>query len=105
MIPYLIENTFPKYKILEYCSSDGKIIWAVGKRRWLFFYKPMTHIKSVCKYSGAGPYKEYISSSFEILMFESFEAAEDEIDRLKFGYPTITRRVWKDHKIVKEEYK
>ena len=93
----LLEILFPKYKSLPYTAA-GKPVWAIGKRMLLFFYKPLTHTKIVI-YKGG-----YAASSREILTFTAEEDAESEIDRLGFGYPRITSRVWRDGKLLEEKY-
>lgn len=87
----------PRYKIVKYNNPEG-LCWGISKRFLLLPYKPLIHSKVV--WVGCES-----TSSLEILTFSSEEIAEDEVDRLYFGGQPITKRVWKDGKLVKESYK
>ena len=94
----LLEPFFPKYKIAKYVSFKTGQSWGIDKRWSAFFYKPLCHLKSV-KYP-----TNSISTSNEILTYPTEEAAESEIDRLYFGYPPVSGRLWQDGILLEEYY-
>ena len=94
----LLEPFFPQYKTVKYMSFQNGHSWGIDKRRSVFFYRPLCHLKSV-KYP-----PDNISVSNEILTYPTEEAAESEIDRLFFGYGPVTGRLWEDDTMLEEYY-
>jgi hypothetical protein len=98
-IECLFDDRFPKYKHLPY-RTVSKPVWAVGKRRLLFFYKPLTHTKVITRTDWVIPYRR----SHEILMFDTPSDVESEIDRLSFGYKPITERIYYNGELKEVKY-
>jgi hypothetical protein len=95
-----IESALPEYKIKLYYRTDKKEAWSILERHCLFFYKSLTHSKIVSRDTWARPFIK----SHELLMFDSREAAETEIDRLGFGYSPITERAWHNGRLHSTTY-
>jgi hypothetical protein len=103
-IEILFDSLLPKYKPQQWYKHDPDVkkrrCWAVLKRRCLFFYKPLTHTKVITHTDWLMPYRR----SHEILMFDSEEKAESEVDRLGFGYAPIIERVYHNGELKGENY-
>lgn len=101
-IEILLDSLLPEYKLQQwYKYGDQKEeCWTVCKRRFLFFYKPLTHTKVITHTDWLMPYRR----SHEILMFDTESAAESEVDRLGFGYAPITERVYHNGELKGENY-
>lgn len=92
-IPSFLQFLFtPVYEKVEYPQG-----WGI-RSRWLFFSKHLTHNKIV-KYTGG-----HCAVSYERLLFSTEIEAENEIDRLNFGYGRIRSRVYKNGKLLEEHY-
>jgi hypothetical protein len=100
LLSTLLENIFPKYKSQQWYTHASKPTdrWFIRKRFLIFFYRYLVFAKIVIYKAGNA------SSSNEILMFDSKEEAENEVDRLGFGYPPVKTIVYYNGKIKETTY-
>lgn len=91
------DNLIPYYKIVKYKDSRG-VSWGISERILLFFFTPLKHLKVV--------WRGDVNTLHwrENLTWPTEEEAMDEMDRLYFGEAAVTKRVWKDGKLVEESY-
>lgn len=91
---------FPKYKLKSWrvgWKLHGSVFYGIGERRFLFFYPLITFVKIVDT-------DGYVRSSTEVLCFRRREQAQDEIDRLNFGYPKIKKMHYVNGKLTMHLY-
>ena len=99
LLTALAELIFPKYKVKRYAVGKD-LVWTVTKRRYLFFYYPLTTDKFVSRDN----WVRCPIVSKERLIFVTEEEAESELDRLNFGYPEIATDEYHNGKLIRTTY-